>query len=195
MIMRNICVFCGSSHGLDPTFTEEAKSLGHHLVSNNFALVYGGGSIGLMGEIADAVLEKDGEVIGVIPDFLAHKEVDHKGITKMYKVESMHERKNKMVEISDAFIAMPGGFGTFEELFEILTWAQLGLVKKPIALFNVAGYFNPLINMLNTMVTSSFLKQENLDLLVIDSKPAGVLERIMDYKVQKTQKWISRDQT
>jgi len=169
--------------------------MGLQLVKNDYRLVYGGGSVGLMGEIADAILEEGGEVIGVIPEFLAEKEVDHKGITKMYIVHSMHERKEKMAELSDAFIAMPGGFGTFEELFEILTWAQLGLVNKPIGLFNVNGYYDSLINMLKTMVIEGFLKQENMDLLVVDNDSVKLIHKLKGYKRSKTTKWLNKDQT
>ncbi len=193
--MKNICVFCGSNHGLNFQYTLEAKSMGLQLVKNDYRLVYGGGSVGLMGEIADAILEEGGEVIGVIPEFLAEKEVDHKGITKMYIVHSMHERKEKMAELSDAFIAMPGGFGTFEELFEILTWAQLGLVNKPIGLFNVNGYYDSLINMLKTMVIEGFLKQENMDLLVVDNDSVKLIHKLKGYKRSKTTKWLNKDQT
>jgi len=193
--MKNICVFCGSSHGFSGQYTNEASSMGSQLVNREYRLVYGGGSIGLMGEIADTILNKGGEVIGVIPGFLAEKEVDHKGITKMYTVRSMHERKKKMAELSDAFIAMPGGFGTLEELFEILTWAQLGLVHKPIGLFNVNGYYNALVQMMDTMVKEGFLKQENKNLLVVDSEPGLLLDKLENYQAPDKKKWLSKDQT
>ncbi len=140
--IKRICVFCGSSPGTRPVYTEFAQQLGKAIVSQDMELVYGGGSIGLMGIIADAVLKEKGKVIGVIPHALSSKEFAHTGLTDLRLVSSMHERKAMMVELSDAFIAMPGGFGTFDEFFEILTWAQLGLHAKPIGLLNVEGYFD-----------------------------------------------------
>ena len=193
--MKNICVFCGSSHGTNALYTMEAKKLGAQLVKSRYNLVYGGGSVGLMGEIADAVMNTGGKVIGVIPEFLVEKEVDHKGITKMHRVKSMHERKKKMADLSDAFIAMPGGFGTFEELFEILTWAQLGLVHKPIGLFNVNGYYDSLIQMFEKMVVEGFLKKENMDLLVVEMDAEKLLTNLRNYKKSRTTKWLDKDQT
>ena len=148
-----------------------------------------------MGILADELLSLGGKATGVIPDFLIAKEVDHKGLTKMIKVGSMHERKQTMSEISDAFIAMPGGMGTLEELAEILTWSQLGLVKKPIGLLNVRGFYNNLINMLNEMVDSGFLKNENRDMLQIQSDPDLLLEALQSYTPVFTEKWMDRDQT
>jgi uncharacterized protein (TIGR00730 family) len=191
--MKKICVFCGSSHGNKPIFMDYAKKMAAAIHARNMTLVYGGGSVGLMGVIADELLALGGEVIGVIPGFLAEKEVDHKGLTEMITVDSMHERKHKMSQLSDAFIAMPGGFGSLEELAEILTWAQLGLVNKPIGLLNVDGFYDNLIMMFDHMVDSSFLKNRNL--LLVDSEPEKLLEALEHYKPVITEKWMDEDQT
>jgi uncharacterized protein (TIGR00730 family) len=193
--MKKICVFCGSSSGNDPVYEEYAKKLASVLNINNQSLVYGGGSVGLMGVIADELLRLGGEVIGVIPEFLADLEVDHKGLTKMITVDSMHERKKIMSELSDAFIAMPGGFGTLEEIAEIITWAQLGLVRKPIGLLNVNGYWDPLVNMLDHMVDVRFLKPENRSMLQIDNDPESLLASLQNYIPVITEKWLDKDQT
>ena len=193
--MKNICVFCGSNSGNNSDFELQARKLAYSLHKKNFSLVYGGGSVGLMGILADELLKLGGEVTGVIPNFLIAKEVDHKGLTKMIKVDSMHERKQTMSEISDAFIALPGGFGTLEELTEILTWSQLGLVNKPIGLLNVLGFYDNLINMLDEMVGSGFLKKENREMLQIESDPDLLLEVLETYSPAFTEKWMDRDQT
>jgi uncharacterized protein (TIGR00730 family) len=193
--MKKICVFCGSSSGNDPVYEEYARKLASVLNINNQSLVYGGGSVGLMGVIADELLRLGGEVIGVIPEFLADLEVDHKGLTKMITVDSMHERKKIMSELSDAFIAMPGGFGTLEEIAEIITWAQLGLVRKPIGLLNVNGYWDPLVNMLDHMVDVRFLKPENRSMLQIDNDPVSLLASLQNYIPVITKKWLDKDQT
>src|SRR5688572_2563010 len=157
----NICVFCGSSTGNKSTYTDSARELGYLMAAQNHTLIYGGGNIGLMGIIADSVLEKSGRVIGVIPDFLMQKEVGHKGLTELEIVNSMHERKKRMADLSDAFIAMPGGWGTLDELAEILTWRQLGLINQPIGLLNVNNFFDSLIAQMSHMVKEGFLKPEN----------------------------------
>ncbi len=193
--MKYICVFCGSSSGFSNGYSENARRLGQILVSEKYHLVYGGGSVGLMGILADTVLSKGGQVTGVIPHFLVEKEVDHKGITKMITVNSMHERKQKMAELSDAFIAMPGGFGTFEELFEVLTWSQLGLLEKPIGLLNVDGFYDSLVSMLNTMVSGGFLKIENREMLITDESPAGLIDKMKNFKPVHVQKWLGKEQT
>ncbi|MCH7512336.1 MAG: TIGR00730 family Rossman fold protein [Bacteroidetes bacterium] len=193
--MKYICVFCGSATGNRPQYITEAEKLGVEMVKNNIHLIYGGGSIGLMGILADKILALGGEVTGVIPRFLTAKEVDHKGITKLIEVNSMHERKQIMAELADGFIAMPGGFGTLEELAEILTWAQLGLVQKPISLFNVNSYYNPLISLFDTMEESGFLKKENKNLLLIDDDPKRLIEKLRDYKPVPVEKWLHKEQT
>jgi len=190
--MKYICVFCGSSSGFSDRYSESARRLGKVLVSEKYSLVYGGGSVGLMGVLADTVLAGNGEVTGVIPHFLVEKEVDHKGVTQMIIVNSMHERKQKMAELSDAFIAMPGGFGTFEELFEVLTWSQLGLLEKPIGLLNTDGFFNELVLMVDKMVDEGFLKNENREMLLVDPTPEGLIQKLRDFEPVHVQKWRER---
>jgi len=181
--MRNICVFCGSSLGANAVYTEAAKQLGKTIVSHGMGLVYGGGSIGLMGVIADAVLKEKGEVIGVIPHALSSKEFAHPGLTELRMVSSMHERKAMMAELSDAFIAMPGGFGTFDEFFEILTWAQLGLHSKPIGLLNVEGYFNLLFKFINHVLKERFIKEYDYNLIITSNDPDKLLYALKEYKL------------
>jgi len=193
--MKKICVFCGSSSGNDPIYEEYARNMAVAIRNNNQSLVYGGGSVGLMGIIADELLRLGGEVIGVIPEFLAELEVDHKGLTKMITVNSMHERKKEMSELSDAFIAMPGGFGTLEELAEILTWEQLGLIRKPIGLLNVNAYWDPFVRMLDQMVETGFLKPENRKIIQIDSDPGSLLNSMQKFIPVITEKWLDKDQT
>jgi len=193
--MKKICVFCGSSSGNDPEYEEYARKMASAIFHNNMSLVYGGGSVGLMGVIADELLNLGGEVIGVIPGFLAEKEVDHKSLTQMITVDSMHERKQIMSELADAFIAMPGGYGTLEEIAEILTWAQLGLVQKPIGLLNVNGYYNHLVQLLDHMVASSFLKPENRNMLQLGTEPEELLSQMSKYVPVLTEKWMDETQT
>ena len=189
--MNKITVFCGSSTGNKPLFLVQAKSLGTILARRNITLVYGGARVGLMGALADAVLESKGEVIGILPHFLRKKEVAHEGLTKLILVESMHDRKTMMNDHSDAVIALPGGFGTLEELFEMLTWAQLGLHEKPIGILNVAGYFDHLISFLNHMVEQGLLKKANLDMLIVDDDVDTLLNKMMNYRAPLIPKWIS----
>ncbi len=165
----NICVFCGSGVGHDPVYAKAAKELASLFCRTETTLVYGGGNIGLMGILADEVLKNQGNVIGVIPDFLVQREVGHHGITRLEIVQSMHERKKRMADLADAFIAMPGGWGTLDELAEILTWKQLKLIHQPIGLLNINSFFDPLIQQMEHMVASGFLKQENLDDLRIEN--------------------------
>ena len=174
----NICVFCGSSLGNNSAYVQAAQELADLFVQSNSSLVYGGGNVGLMGVIADSILQKGGKVIGVIPDFLLKKEVGHKGITELIVVNSMHERKKLMADMADAFIAIPGGLGTLDELAEILTWKQLGLINKPIGLLNTNSYFTPLIAQMEKMVTEGFLKQHSLADLVIQQSPQKLLTSI-----------------
>jgi uncharacterized protein (TIGR00730 family) len=158
----NVCVFCGSSAGANPVYAESAKDLALHLSKNKCSLVYGGGNIGLMGILADEMLKNSGRVIGVIPDFLAQREVAHQGLTELIVVKTMHERKKRMADLTDYFIVLPGGMGTLDEMAEILTWKQLGLIDKPLGLLNVNGYFDPLIQQLEKMAEEGFLKRNNL---------------------------------
>lgn len=173
-----ICVFTGSRHGARAEYTEAAKLLGRELVARDYGLVYGGGNVGLMTVIADTVLELNGHVTGVIPDSLVGKEVAHQGLTDLRVVSSMHERKALMAELADGFIAMPGGIGTMEEFFEVLSWAQLGIHEKPCALLNGCGYYDPLIQFLDRAVADDFIKPKHRALLVVESEPAKLLDRI-----------------
>lgn len=174
----NICVFCGSGTGTNPIFSQAAKEMAAEMTSKNCSLVYGGGNIGLMGIIADEVLKRQGKVIGVIPDFLMKREVGHTGVTQLEVVSSMHERKKRMNDLSDAFIAMPGGLGTLDELAEILTWKQLGLINQPIGILNVNSFFDSLLNQMKIMVDSGFLKQESLSELKVANLPSELLTLI-----------------
>ena len=193
--MKFICVFCGSSMGSDPLFEQTARQLGKYLAENNMILVYGGGSRGLMGVIADSVLENGGEAIGVIPEFMDKLEVAHGDLTELHIVDSMHSRKQKMADLSDGFVTLPGGMGTLDETVEILTWAQLGLHKKPVGLLNVAGYFDPLIQYMDHMVESGFLKATNRKLSVVDSTVAGLIHQMESYEAPELAAWLKRGQT
>ncbi len=193
--MKNICVFCGSSSGFENDFKSASCRLAESIVKKNYALVYGGGNIGLMGILADEVLNNGGRVTGVIPHFLWEKEVGHGGLTEMIYVNSMHERKRKMSELADAFIAMPGGLGTLEELAEILTWVQLGLISKPIGILNVTGFYDPLIKQLDIMVSEGFLSPENRKLLLVSSEPDDLINKMEVYRPILKPKWMSKDET
>lgn len=195
MTLKSICVFCGSKNGNNPSYEKQAKMLGLLMAEQKIDLVYGGGSIGLMGVIADSVLENKGSVFGVIPKFLAELEIEHRSVTELFIVSSMHERKQKMEQLSDGVIAMPGGFGTLEELAEILTWAQLGLVQKPIGLLNANGYYKPLIQLLDNMVKEGFLSKENRSLLIVSDNPESLLKMMTQFKPGKTKKILETDQT
>lgn len=193
--MQRICVFCGSNVGARPEYRAEAWVLGEAIVRRGLTLVYGGGNIGLMGVLADAVLELGGEVIGVIPDSLMRKEVGHTGITDLRVVESMHERKAIMSDLSDAFIAMPGGLGTFEEFFEIVTWAQLGIHRKPCGLFNVEGYFDKLLEFLNHAVDEEFLKPKHAKLVCASDSIEDLLTQLETFESPVVEKWMNREGT
>ena len=193
--MKNICVFCGSSKGNNLAHIRMTEKLGETMIEQELDLVFGGGSIGLMGVLANKILENGGKVIGVIPHFLVEKEVDHKGVTEMIKVESMHERKQTMADLADGFIALPGGFGTLEELLEMLTWSQLGLNQKPISILNSGGFFNPLLSMLDTMLDEGFLKKENRELLIVEQDPVQLIKKLVNYTPKHVEKWLDREQT
>jgi len=193
--MDSIAVFCGSSEGNDSDVINAAFQLGEHLATKDISLVYGGAKVGLMGQVADGVLAQNGKAIGVIPDFLKRKEVFHPNITELIIVETMHERKLKMHELSNGFIALPGGYGTLEELFEIITWGQLGLHQKPIGILNAKGFFDSMLQFLDTMVTNGFLKQENRDMLLIEDTPKNLLAKMKAYKPTTVPKWIVKEQT
>ena len=176
--MRRICVFCGSNAGSKTEYAEAARTLAAILVERKLGIVYGGGKVGLMGVLADAAIEHGGEVIGVIPQSLLDKEVGHRGVTELMVVQTMHERKARMNDLSDAFVALPGGFGTLDEFFEVLTWAQLGLHRKPCALFNVAGYYDGMLAMLDHAVKERFLRPEHRGLVIADTDPFRLLQRL-----------------
>lgn len=189
--MKSVTVFCGSSIGTENIYKEQAFKLGQILADAKIKLIYGGARIGLMGAVADGVLNKKGNAIGVIPKFLKNKEVAHHGLSELILVDTMHERKAKMNELSDGIIALPGGFGTLEELFEMLTWSQLGLHKKPIALLNIDGYYNPLIELIHTMVTKGFLKVVNQQMLLVCNDIYEILPKMKEYIAPDVGKWIS----
>ncbi len=187
--MKKICVFCGSSIGLNEIYGEQAKILAREFVKNEITLVFGGGSIGIMGLMADEIIKGGGKTIGVIPKFLYDLEVGHDGVTDLVIVDSMHERKQKMAEISDGFIALPGGFGTLEELAEILTWVQLRLIHKPVALLNIHGFFTALLDQLDHMVETGFLKKTNREILIVEQDPIEIIRHLETAPAFTASKW------
>lgn len=193
--MKRITVFCGSSIGTDEAFKQEAILLGETLADQKIGLVYGGARVGIMGAVADGVLNAGGEVIGVIPQFLRTKEVAHENLTELIMVKTMHERKTKMHELCDGVIALPGGFGTMEELFEMLTWAQLGLHQKPIGLLNTNGFYDDLIQLVKNMVNKGFLKQINQEMLIVSDDVKNLLGKMSNYKAPSVHKWITNETT
>ncbi len=190
--MKSICVYCGSSAGSSAVYTAGAQALAKQFVDHDIALVYGGGKVGLMGVIADEVLRLGGKATGVIPKALMDKEVGHTGLTKLHVVKDMHERKAMMADLSDGFIAMPGGVGTLEELFEVFTWAQLGFHTKPIGLLNVAGFYDSLVAFLNHTVQSKFLKAEHLAMLFNEADPAKLVQDFRQYQPVLVDKWLKK---
>jgi uncharacterized protein (TIGR00730 family) len=193
--MRRVCVFAGSNAGRNDTYTQEAAVLGRLLASRGIGVVFGGGKVGLMGTLADAALAAGGEVIGVIPSALVSKEVAHDGLTELRVVTSMHERKAMMAELSDAFIALPGGWGTLEELFEVITWAQLGLHGKPCGLLNAGGYFDPLLTFLTHAVEEGFVRREHAGFLLIAESGEALLGGFASYEPPVVRKWIDEKRT
>ncbi len=193
--LNKICVFCGSSDGNDSKITEAAIGLGNLFAQREITLVYGAAKIGVMGTIAKTMLENNGKVIGIIPQFLKKKEVVHLGLTELITTQNMHERKLKMQEVSDGFIALPGGFGTLEELFEIITWLQLGLHTKPIGLLNVNGFYDDLLKLLETMVRKGFLSMKNYEMLLVDSSPENLLQKMENFRTPKIPKWLKPERT
>ena len=191
--MKSVTVFCGSSFGSEDIYRREAEHLGQLLAEQNIKLIYGGAKVGLMGVIAGAALEAGGKVVGVLPQFLRSKEIAHEGLTELILVDSMHERKNRMHELSDGVIALPGGFGTLEELFEMLTWAQLGLHKNPIGLLNVNGYYDALIDLIHHMVDKGFLKPVNQKMLLSSDSVLELLQTMNNYVAPEVGKWITED--
>ena len=193
--INSICVFCGSSEGNDPVIIEQSELLGAALAEHNITLIYGGSQLGVMGRVAQSCLSNKGKAIGIIPGFLKTREIVHTGLDQLITTENMHERKLKMQEISDGFITLPGGFGTFEELFEIITWSQLGLHHKPIGLLNTNGFYDHLIAMLDEMVTRGFLKQENRELLLEDSDVEKLLEKMRTFEPDLNSKFLKPENT
>jgi uncharacterized protein (TIGR00730 family) len=194
-MFKRICVFCGSNTGTRPAYAEAAETLGKLLAARQISLVYGGGKVGLMGKLADAVLEAGGKVTGVIPQSLMRKEIAHAGLTDLRVVDSMHQRKALMADLSDAFIALPGGFGTFEEFCEIVTWAQLGLHRKPCGVLNVERYYNNLLGLFDHAVAEKFLHPTNRSLVVSADRPLELLDKLSSYDVPQVDKLLTPDQS
>jgi uncharacterized protein (TIGR00730 family) len=194
-LIRRICVFCGSNTGTDPAYVEAARTLGHLFAREGIALVYGGGSVGLMGELADAVLQSGGEVIGVIPHALWAREVGHRGLTDLRIVETMHERKAMMADLADAFIALPGGLGTLEEIFEVWTWAQLGLHQKPLGFLDVNGFYAPLMEFLDGAMRARFVREQHRAIALLAGDPEALLRRFESWEAPRVEKWITREET
>lgn len=190
--MKSICVYCGSSSGASEVYAEGARALAREMVKDNIALVYGGGNVGLMGIVADAVLHGGNPVVGIIPKSLVRKEVGHKELTELHIVDSMHQRKQMMADRADAFIAMPGGVGTYEELFETFTWLQLGYHNKPIGLLNVAGFYDKLLAFIDHAVQEGFLKRHHADLLHVSQDPAELIDMLARAPRETVDKWSER---
>mgnify|MGYP003503646640 CR=1 FL=1 len=193
--MERVCVYCGASRGRDPAYAEAARAIGAAIAKRGLGLVYGGAHVGLMGAVADAALAHGGEVIGVLPRALEARELAHRGLSELHVVDSMHERKARMAELADAFVAMPGGLGTYEELFEIWTWGQLGWHHKPCGLLNAAGFYDKLVAFLDGATDDQFLKPEHRAMLVVDADPDRLLDRFAAYTPPVVTKWIGGDQT
>ena len=195
MKFESICVFCGSNTGNNAAYAETGIALGRFIAENNIRLVFGGGKVGMMGIVADSVLQNAGKVLGIIPEFLSLKEVEHAGVTEMIRVKNMHDRKMIMYDQSDAFIILPGGTGTMDEFFEILTWSQLGLHSKPIGILNIAGYYDPMIAQLDKMVAEKFLHPVNRKLVVEDSSLNGLIQKMDEYVAPTKEHWLDRSKT
>jgi uncharacterized protein (TIGR00730 family) len=193
--IKRICVFCGSSPGGRREYAAAAETVARLLVANGIAIVYGGGNVGLMGILADTARSAGGEVIGIIPHSLMAKELAHNGLSDLRVVDSMHERKALMAELSDAFIALPGGYGTFEEFCEVLTWTQLGLQRKPCGILNVAGYYDHLLKLFDHAVAERFLKPEHRGIVISDTDPGSLIHRLLSHHPAVVEKWIDRKQT
>lgn len=190
MNLKSLCVYCGSNFNGDPQLKEAVNQLAKVMVQNQIKLVFGGGSVGVMGLIADAILAEGGEAIGVIPQFLMDKEVGHKGLTEMIVTENMHQRKQKMADIADGFLILPGGFGTLEEFFEVLTWLQLGLHKKPIGVLNINGFYNPLFAQMDVMVEQRFLKPINRSLVINEADPEKMIAQMNAFEAEPDEVWF-----
>ena len=192
--MKRISVFCGSSFGTEKIYEQEAYNLGKTLAEQNIELVYGGANVGLMGAVANGVLENNGKAIGVLPTFLQKVEIGHDNLTELILVETMHQRKTKMDELSDGIITLPGGFATLEEFFEMLTWAQLGLHKKPVAILNTNGFYDELLSLIQKMVDNGFLKQANQEMLILSDDIDDLIDKMKNYKAPAFGKWINKNE-
>jgi uncharacterized protein (TIGR00730 family) len=192
--MQSVCVFCGSASGVREAYAAAAAELGRALAAGRIRLVYGGGHVGLMGVLADAALQSGGRVVGVIPQHLVSRELAHRGLTELIVVQSMHERKQRMADLADAFIALPGGIGTFEELLEIMTWAQLGLHAKPIGILDVVGYYRPLVALIENAVREGFLRSEHLQGIVVAAEVGELLERLAMARPPQVPIWLDRNE-
>jgi len=194
LMRKRICVFCGSSSGGRDGYAAAAASLARHLAARGIGIVYGGGNVGLMGTLADAALAAGGEVIGVIPRFLGSLELAHAGLAELRVVDSMHERKALMAELADAFIALPGGFGTFEEFCEVITWTQLGLHRKPCGILNVEGYYDPLLALFDHATAERFVRPPHRALVISDSRIEPLVKRLLEYELPTVGKWMDRSE-
>lgn len=193
--MKRICVFCGSNSGVDPIYLETAEKVGKFLADHKIELVFGGGRVGLMGKIADTVMENGGKVIGIIPQALSEREVAHQGLTELHIVGSMHERKAMMADLADGFIALPGGVGTFEEFCEIVTWAQLGIHNKPCALMNVGGFYDAFIAMFDYSMNQGFIRPQHRALVLVESAIEKLYKAMVEYRPPIVEKWLDKEST
>jgi uncharacterized protein (TIGR00730 family) len=189
-MIKSLCVYCGSNFNGDPELKAAVEQLAEAMVSQNIELIYGGGSVGVMGLIADAILARNGKVIGVIPQFLMDKEVGHQHLTEMIVTENMHQRKQKMADLADGFLILPGGFGTLEEFFEVLTWLQLGLHKKPIGVLNIKGFYDPLFKQMDVMVDQKFLKPINRTLVFNEEDPTQMISLMHSFEAEPDEVWF-----
>lgn len=192
--MQRVCVYCGSYSGRDPQYGAQAVALGQELARRGMTLVYGGGRVGLMGTVADAALSAGGQVIGIMPRALVEKELAHQGLTELHVVNSMHERKTMMADLSDGFVTMPGGFGTMDEFCEIMTWLQLGFHRKPVSILNVNGYFDGLLAFFNHTVEQGFVKGSHRDAIIVDQQPASLLNAMLTWQPAFEAKWVTADE-
>jgi uncharacterized protein (TIGR00730 family) len=193
--IKNLCIYCGSRAGRLESYADAARALAESLVKRDIGLVYGGASVGIMGIVADHVLQLGGRAVGVIPESLMRREIAHDGLTELHVTPSMHARKMLMAELSDGFIALPGGIGTLEEIFEVWTWAQLGLHQKPCGLLNVESYYDPLRNFLDHTVAEQFVQPDIRAMLIVASEPEALLERFLAYRAPRKTQWVEKDET
>jgi uncharacterized protein (TIGR00730 family) len=193
--IKNLCIYCGSRAGRLESYADAARALAESLVKRDIGLVYGGASVGIMGIVADHVLQLGGRAVGVIPESLMRREIAHDGLTELHVTPSMHARKMLMAELSDGFIALPGGIGTLEEIFEVWTWAQLGLHQKPCGLLNVESYYDPLRNFLDHTVAEQFVQPDIRAMLIVESEPEALLERFLAYRAPRKTQWVEKDET